>query len=153
MNKYVQPALWIIAYQAISYGIGVVTRENMGWYDSLEKSSLNPPDIAFPIVWTILYVLLALAGWKMWQVRKTAPIAFAAYWVQMLLNWGWSFVFFAAHLVLAGFIWIVIFDLAMLAFIVLAWKANLKLPALLVLPTLLWGSFAGYLNYSIWVLN
>lgn len=153
MQKIIQPALWILGYQAIAYGIGMSTRANMGWYDTLEKSTLNPPDIAFPIVWTILYVLLALAGWTIWQGRKTAPKAFVAYWVQMALNWGWSFVFFVGHLVFIGFVWIVLLDIAMLVFIVMAWKADMKPAALLVLPTLLWGSFAGYLNYMIWVLN
>lgn len=153
MKKYVQPALWIIGYQAIAYGIGLATRANMGWYDTLAKSALTPPDIAFPIVWTVLYVFLALAGYRVWNKRKEALSVFISYWVQMALNWGWSFVFFAGHLIFLGFIWIVVFDIAMLSFIVLAWKNDMKVPALLVLPTLLWGSFAGYLNYAIWTLN
>lgn len=153
MKKYVQPALWIIGYQAIAYGIGLATRANMEWYDTLAKSALTPPDIAFPIVWTVLYVFLALAGYRVWNKRKEAFPVFISYWVQMALNWGWSFVFFAGHLIFLGFIWIVVFDIAMLSFIVLAWKNDMKVPALLVLPTLLWGSFAGYLNYAIWTLN
>ena len=153
MKKYLAPALWIVAFQAIAGVIGYVTRDNMDWYDTLAKSVLTPPDIAFPIVWTILYVLLALAGWMMWSYRKTHGEAFRLYWMQMLLNWGWSFVFFAAHLVFIGFLWILALNVAMAAFMAVAWRDGLKKPALLVLPTFLWGSFAAYLNYAIWVLN
>lgn len=154
MKKLIQPALWIIAFQAIAGLIGMSTKNNMGWYDTLEKSTLNPPDIAFPIVWTLLYIMLALAGWLMWQHRKNkqTTIAFNLYWLQMLLNWAWSFVFFEFHLIALGFFWILALNLAMLAFIIKAWSIQ-KLAALLVLPTLIWGSFAAYLNYMIWILN
>lgn len=152
MKKYIQPLLWVIGFQAIAGAIGLVTRENMGWYGTLEKSSLTPPDIAFPIVWTSLYVMLALAAYLVWQRRGENRRVFILFWVQMLLNWGWSFVFFDMHMIAGGFFWIVVLDIAMLAFIVRAWSVNRK-AALLVLPTLLWGSFAGYLSYTIWILN
>ncbi len=151
MKRYLPPLLWILGFQAVSALIGVVTQGNMAWYETLEKSSLTPPDIAFPIVWTCLYIMLAIAGYLVWKKREQRDV-FILFWVQMLLNWGWSFVFFGAHLVIIGFFWIVLFDLAMLAFIVKAWRAN-KPAALLVLPTLVWGSFAAYLNYMIWILN
>lgn len=64
MRKYLQPFIWIFAFQLISYGIGLVTRSNMDWYQALEKTPVNPPDLAFPIVWTILYVLLAIAAMR-----------------------------------------------------------------------------------------
>ncbi|NCT40095.1 MAG: tryptophan-rich sensory protein [Alphaproteobacteria bacterium] len=154
MKKFIPPLLWIIGFQAISGLIGFATAANMGWYRTLEKAPLNPPDLAFPIVWTTLYVLLALAGWLVWTKRNDDgfALAFRLYWVQMLLNWGWSFVFFAAHLVVIGFFWIVALDLAMIAFIIVAWNKS-RIAALLVLPTVIWGSFAAYLNVMIWILN
>jgi len=152
LSKYIAPLSWVLVYQLISYGIGVVTRANMGWYDMLAKSAANPPDIVFPVMWTILYVFLALAGYEVWKkCAKTSP-AFILYWVQMLLNWGWSFVFFAAHEIAFGFYWIVAVDLALLAFIVVGWN-RCRLAAVYCIPTLLWGLFAGYLNYAIMVLN
>jgi benzodiazapine receptor len=154
VRRYIVPLIWALAYLSISSVIGFVTRQNMNWYGTLEKASLTPPDIAFPIVWTGLYVLLALAGWRVWQRRKEPDFrpAFYLYWIQIIMNWGWSFVFFQAHFIAIGFFWIVVLDFLMIAFISFAWKTD-RAAALLVLPTVLWGSFAAYLNYSIWILN
>jgi tryptophan-rich sensory protein len=154
MTKILKPLGWVAGFQAVSAFIGVVTKSNMGWYDELEKAALNPPDIIFPIVWTALYVLLALAAWRMWEGRKApeARIPFLLFWAQMFMNWGWSFVFFQFHAVLAGFVWIVMLDILMLLFVLSAWQGH-KMAAALVLPTLLWGCFAAYLNYSVWILN
>lgn len=154
MKKCIPPLLWVIGFQAVSGVIGFATSSNMGWYSTLNQPALTPPDIAFPIVWTGLYVMLALAGWIVWGRRDEAEfgLAFRLYWLQMLLNWGWSFVFFAAHLIVFGFFWIIALNFAMLAFIVVVWNKS-RVAAFLVLPTLVWGSFAAYLNYMLWVLN
>ena len=155
MNKTLTSTLWIVAFQVIGGGIGYLTNPNIdGWYGTLKKSALNPPGYVFGIVWPILYVLLAIAAWKMWRTRKEEgdKVLFMLFWTQMFLNWSWSFVFFEFHLISVGFWWIVALDLTMLAFIFKAWQ-NYRSPALLVSPTLLWGCFAAYLNYSIWVLN
>lgn len=154
LKKLMPPLLWILIFQLIGGAIGFYTNSNMDWYDTLEKSALTPPGYVFGIVWPCLYVMLALAGWRMWtQCRdQSAFLPFRLYWLQMILNWGWSFVFFKFHQIELGFIWIVVFDLAMLGFIVSAWK-NYRIAALLVVPTLLWGCFAAYLNFAIWVLN
>ena len=152
-SSFVKPAVWIIAFQLIAMLIGVVTRDGMGWYDMLAKSSLNPPDIVFPIVWTILYIMLALAGWQAWENRKLDQgTPFRLFWMQMFLNWGWSFIFFGFQLVALGFIWIVALLGVMLAFVFFAWKHQ-RLAAYLVIPTMLWGCFAAHLNYAIWTLN
>lgn len=146
--------LLILAFQAIGYEIGQTTQSNMGWYDGLEKSAFTPPDIAFPIVWSTLYVLLAIAARKVfvfWRESKDHGL-FLLFCLQMVLNWGWSFVFFGAHEIAYGFYWIVVFDIAMLGFIAAAWRPLHK-AALLVAPTFLWGLYAGYLNYAIMVLN
>lgn len=152
MKKYIAPVLWILAFQVIAGGIGYITSQNMGWYDTLEKSALTPPDIAFPIMWTSLYIMLALAGWMMWQVRKTADEAHRIFWMQMFLNWGWSFVFFGFHLVFIAMLWIVVLLVTMLVFVVKVWDQQ-RIAAYLVIPTILWGCFATYLNYAIWILN
>ena len=155
MKKYLAPALWIVAYQLIGGLLGFLTSRNIeSWYQGLEKASLNPPEYAFGIVWPILYVMLAIAGWLMWRDRKSAGVQtpLNLYWMQMFLNWGWSFVFFEFHLIGLGFLWIVTLNFTMLAFVISAWKDHRR-AALLVVPTILWGSFAAYLNYSIWALN
>lgn len=154
MKKYILPFLWIATFQVISGAIGYFTQANMGWYQGLEKSSLTPPDITFPIVWTTLYVLLAIAAWQVWRDfrRDGMRLAFALFWAQMLMNWAWSFVFFEFHLIAAGFYWICALNITMLIYIAAQWGHN-RLAAILVMPTVLWGSFAAYLNYTIMVLN
>jgi len=154
VKRSIPPLLWVIVFQAIAYGIGLVTRDNMGWYRGLEKAAVTPPDIAFPIVWPILYVLIALSGWRVWQKRAEighAPLAVFA--VYILLNWGWSFVFFAGQMILAGFIWIVLLDLVALGFIWLSWHEGERLAAGLMILPAAWTIFAAYLNYAIWILN
>ena len=132
----------------------MTTQSNMGWYDGLEKSTLTPPDIAFPIVWTSLYVMLAVAAYLVWKNFKSKGFsaAFILFWAQMLMNWVWSFVFFEFHMVTLAFYWICVLNLLMIGFIIIAWKDN-KWASILVIPTVLWGSFAAYLNYSIMILN
>lgn len=154
MRRYISPLIWVVAFETIAYGIGRITSDNMDWYDQLEKPPLNPPDIAFPIVWTILYVLIALAGWRVWLRRAeigVAPlIVFALY---TLLNWGWSFVFFNGQMLLAGFLWIVALNVMALFFMWLCWARAERFAVVFMVPPLLWTCFAGYLNYMIWMLN
>ncbi len=152
MSKFFPPFLWIVAFQIIGGAIGFVTSGNIEWYNSLKQSLLTPPDAAFGIVWSILYVMLALAGWRVSKVRENSPVIYRLFWVQMILNWGWSFVFFQFHNVEMGFTWIVALNIVMVVLIVKAWAVD-RVISLLVLPTLVWGSFAGYLNYAIITLN
>ena len=139
---------WIVVFLGISFLIGDVTRENMGWYDTLGKAPLNPPRIAFPIVWTSLYIMLAIAGSYLWSIRKNGNGAkhFRLFAFYMLMNWAWSFIFFASHYITAGFVWIIISDLVLAALVIILFKSQYKKTAFLLSPTLLWGVFAAYLN-------
>jgi len=140
--------LWIAVFLTISYFIGQVTRENMGWYDTLAKSQLTPPRIVFPIVWTALYIMMAVAGSRFWAQRndangRRALILFSLY---MIINWAWSFIFFDAHLVMTGFFWILLSDLVLGGLIVHLWNHRKRVELALLAPTFLWGVFAAYLN-------
>lgn len=91
LKQILSPILWVVGFQAISAGIGFVTSSNIdGWYSTLQKPALNPPDIAFPIVWTTLYVLIALTGWKIWAMRHNPKARFAVilYVLYVALNWS-----------------------------------------------------------------
>lgn len=139
---------WVVAFLTISFFIGEVTRENMGWYDTLEKSPLNPPRIAFPIVWTTLYIMLAIVGANLWQQKSGRNghkhlIFFSLY---MMINWAWSFIFFSLHLIDLGFAWILLSDFVLVFLIYSLMKDGRNLWAYLLCPTLLWGGFAAYLN-------
>ena len=124
-----------------------------GVYPLLIKSPLTPPDAVFPIVWNVLYVLMGL-GLAL-VVRKGRPgtsRAVAAWSLQLALNFCWSLLFFGAGQYLAAllclaFLWFTI------AVMMLTFHSVSHAAAWMQLPYLLWVSFAGYLNYAVWVLN
>ncbi len=151
----VQLALWIITYMLIGSLIGRLTGPDVdGWYRTLEKPSFNPPDLAFPIVWTILYIFMGIAGFKLSLKRHTqeGKLCFVLFCAQSLLNWGWSFVFFSAHLLGLAFGWILALIAVVAVLILKAWDVE-KTASILLFPYLLWISFASVLSGTIWVLN
>lgn len=152
MNKYGQLALWIIGFLVISFGIGQMTQGGMqGWYQALEKPSFNPPNYIFPIMWSILYVMIAIAGWNLWRLGASTSlkIIFAVY---MVMNWLWTPIFFGLHNITFGLIWIVALTFVNLVFIIKSWKA-VRLSSVLMMPLFIWTSFASVLSYFIWALN
>jgi tryptophan-rich sensory protein len=155
LRAYVTPVFWILAFEAVSFAIGISTQESVdGWYQNLQAPPLVPPDIVFPVVWTLLYVLIALAGWRLYSRRAEKDIKplLALFAVYMVLNWSWSFVFFTAHQLLLGFAWIVCLDLIAFILIIKAWRIE-RPAAGLMIPPLLWTLFAAYLNGAYWWLN
>jgi tryptophan-rich sensory protein len=123
------------------------------WYNSLSKPDWTPPNWLFPIAWTALYLMIALAGWLVWETPHQRQILLLALWAaQLLLNALWSFIFFGRRriaLALAdiGALWTLI-----VAFIILAWPVNQR-AALFFTPYLFWISYAGVLNAVIWRRN
>jgi benzodiazapine receptor len=124
------------------------------WYAGLRKPKWTPPRLAFPIVWPILYILIAIAGWLLWESlpSERRTLALAAFFVQLALNAAWSPVFFGAHRLLAGLIVIITLDVAIIVTIAAAWPVE-KSASLLLLPYLAWTGFATALNARIWTLN
>lgn len=131
----------------------VMTREsvNSEWFAALEKPAFYPPDAVFGIVWTILYVFVALAGWLAW--RNGGGIRVLVPWtIQLLLNLGWTVVFFGAQA--PGGAMVVIVALFLAAVWTAARMAGYsKLSAGLFVPYVLWIAFAGVLNGAIVALN
>lgn len=121
------------------------------WYASLQKPSWTPPNWAFPVVWTILYIFIAIAGYQVWtKVGWSTAMAFWA--VQLVLNGVWSYFFFGIQrmdlaLIDVGLLWV-----AILGFIVFAWPVS-TLASLLFVPYLLWVSLATVLNLTVLRLN
>lgn len=152
VKRYLSLAIWIAAFMVIGKFIGDMTRNEIpGWYENLEKSSLNPPDIAFGIVWSILYILIAVAGWRLWQRKdsENGKCIFTLFAVQMFVNWAWSYIFFYYHLTGLGFVWILALIVLVAALI---YKSD-RITKVILAPYLLWISFAAYLNGMIWYLN
>lgn len=122
------------------------------WYAGLAKPAWTPPNWLFGPAWTTLYLLMALAAWKVWIAVRRVDGALLLYLVQLLLNALWSWLFFGLQrpdLALAN---IVVLWLLILATIVLFWRRD-RLAGALMLPYLAWVGFATALNLAIWRLN
>lgn len=124
------------------------------WYPSLAKPPLNPPNWVFGPVWSLLYTMMAVAAWLVWKRTGFAAgkVPLGLFAVQLGLNLVWSGLFFAMHSPALGAIDILVMWLTILATI-LAFRKVSKPAAVLMIPYLLWVSFATYLNLGIWWLN
>lgn len=146
---------WIAVFEAVSAIIGMATASGVSeWYKTLNRPSFTPPNWIFPVMWSLLYALIAAAGWRISRiadknVRKPLLGLFAIY---MGLNWTWSFVFFSAHEIFAGFVWILAINLAAIAIIIRA-RGTDKIVSLLMILPLCWTLFAAVLNGAYWQLN
>jgi tryptophan-rich sensory protein len=125
------------------------------WYTTLNKPSFNPPNWIFGPVWTLLYVLMGIAAYRVWLKRKTAEWfhwAVVIYIVQLIFNLMWSFIFFYLHQIGFALIEIVLLLLLIIINAFIFYRFD-KLAAWLLLPYFLWVSFATCLTYAIFVLN
>jgi tryptophan-rich sensory protein len=125
------------------------------WYAHLARPSIAPPNWVFAPVWTALFVLMGIAAFLVWRAgwkRRDVKIAFAIFVGQLALNVLWSVLFFGLHQLGAAFLELVALWLAILATIGAFSKIS-KSAALLLLPYILWVSFAGALNVAFWMLN
>lgn len=131
--------------------IGLIISRSID-YNSLQKPPLSPPSILFPIVWTILYVLMGISygiiDSKSLIELKTKII----YSLQLFVNATWSLIFFTLKWRLFAFIWIIILDVLVIVMIIDFFKKN-KTAGLLQIPYLLWIIFASYLNLEVYLLN
>jgi tryptophan-rich sensory protein len=143
-------AVFLIVVVGGGIAIGVFTAPG-AWYAGLAKPFFNPPAWIFGPVWTILYVIIAVAGWRIWQLDP-ASLAMKVWYAQMILNFAWSPVFFSAQRIDAAFGVIILLFIAIAAFILTAWHQD-RISALLFLPYAMWVGFASALNGSILYLN
>lgn len=134
---------------------GAITATSVGtWYPTLEKPSFTPPDWIFPPVWTSLYLLMAVAAWRIWHQagwRQGRPALFA-FAVQLALNLAWSFLFFGAQQVGAALAEMIVL-LAAIVWTTRRFAAIDRLAALLLVPYVLWVGFATVLTAAIWLGN
>ncbi|AAM07559.1 TPA: TspO/MBR family protein [Methanosarcina acetivorans] len=125
------------------------------WYPLLEKPALNPPSRVFFPVWTALYILMGISLFLMWKKglqEKEVRVGFFLFGLQLGLNIFWSFLFFGLQSPYLAFLEILLLWLAILLTVIQFWKVS-KTASYLLIPYLLWVSFAVLLNYQIWVLN
>jgi len=121
------------------------------WYKALDKPSWTPPDWSFGPVWSVLYVMIAVAGWLVWTNLGMSGLL-VLWGAQLVLNAMWSFLFFGIRRMDLAFVDVVMMWLSIAAFIVLA-SAAVPLAALLFVPYLIWVTIASALNLSVWRRN
>ena len=145
---------------AISLGVGILsallTRGNMNIYEEVSTPPLSPPSFLFPVVWTVLYVLMGISAAMVYNTR-TSPLArrkeaLMLYYVSLFFNFFWSIIFFNIRAFLFAFVWLLVLLTLIILTIVKYYKIN-KTAAYLQIPYAVWVTFAGYLNFGIWLLN
>lgn len=146
---------FIVLCLAVGAAGGAITSTSVDtWYAALEKPSFNPPNRVFGPVWTALYVLMAIAAWRVWRKRDAPPArpALGLWALQLALNLCWSIVFFGARMVGGALAEIVVLFIAIVATTALFWRVE-RVAGALMLPYAAWVAFAMVLNAAIWKLN
>jgi translocator protein len=130
------------------------TTPYLGWYATLAKPALNPPNWLFGPAWTLLFALMAYAAWRIWKLPPgpEPSRAMLLFFVQLAFNAAWSWAFFASNSPGFGLVVIAPFLLIVVATTLAFLRAD-SVSGLLMLPYPLWVAFATYLNVGIWWLN
>jgi len=121
------------------------------WYQALAKPPFNPPNWLFGPAWTILYVLIAIAGWRVWLRDQTSSLM-KLWWLQLAFNFLWSPVFFGLERIAPALMVVTALLVTVIAFIGVGWRRD-RASSLLFVPYAGWVAFATLLNLSIWLLN
>ena len=143
----------LLSFLVVVIGLGLAIGLSIQpgpWYAALSKPSFNPPNWIFGPTWTVLYVLIAIAGWRTWCLEGYSSRPMLIWFGQMLLNWLWTPLFFGAHQMAAGLIIIIALMLVILLFIV---TSRDTIARLCFVPYALWVGFASVLNASLFWLN
>jgi len=154
-RQYLILALFCLACVGIGAIGGIATSASVStWYPTLQKPWFNPPDSVFAPVWTLLYLMMAVGAWRVWLKGndKEKSKALNMFWFQLILNLGWSIVFFGMRQIGFALAEIVLLLLAILVTTFLFWRID-RFAGMLMLPYIAWVSFATLLNASLWILN
>jgi benzodiazapine receptor len=150
MNHRVSLILFLVLVLGGGLAIGYLTAPGE-WYAQLTKPAVNPPGWIFGPVWTVLYVIIAVAGWRVWQ-RNRGGWPLKLWWAQLALNFLWTPIFFANHRIGLALVVILLLLAAILAFIATASRQD-RVAAWLFAPYAAWVAFASVLNASLLALN
>jgi benzodiazapine receptor len=147
----------LLVFVLVTVAIGalgsIFTQPNIPtWYAQLNQPSITPPNWVFGPVWTTLYIMMAVAAWRVWRITGLASLELGAWGVQLALNFAWSAIFFSLHRIDLALGEILLLDLAILATVLLFWRRD-RIAALLLLPILAWTGFATLLTWRFGALN
>lgn len=150
---------WLNLIVSIMFSLGlgalssILTKDYYNTYSSIIKPTLSPPSIVFPIVWSILYILMGISSYIVYSSHSRSKYsALTIYVIQLVFNGLWSIVFFNMHRYLLSFIVLITLWILILS-MVYRFKQIDRLSGILQIPYLLWVTYAGYLNFSIYILN
>ncbi len=133
----------------------LITKDGMETFQTIKQPPLSPPGWLFPVAWTILYILMGLASYYVWsskahETRKVRALSF--YTLQLILNFFWSILFFSMGLYLFSFIWLLVLWAVIIVTAVL-FRFISDRAGKLMIPYILWVTFAAYLNLGVYLLN
>ena len=157
MSKKIKAyAISIIIALATGGISALLTRESMNIYAELSTPPFSPPSILFPVVWSILYVLMGVSAAMICTSKNTPKLeredSLYLYGISLVINFSWSIIFFRFRTFLLAFFWLILLLLLVVKTIT-AYKRINKTAAYLQIPYALWVTFAGYLNFAIILLN
>lgn len=143
----------------IPLGVGALsslfTQDTMAQYQQLKQPSFAPPGWIFPVVWTILYILMGIASYMVYRTKGKQPDtkkALLLYITQLVVNFFWGILFFGLEWRGIALLWLLLLWLLIVLTAVRFYEIR-KTAAFLMVPYILWVSFAGILNYAVWQLN
>jgi tryptophan-rich sensory protein len=146
---------FLVLCLALSAIGGWITAQSVGsWYQTLQKPVFNPPDWVFAPVWTLLYLMIALAGWRVWRRvgLSGARAGMVAYSAQLALNLAWSFLFFGGRMIGVALAEIMLL-LAVICVNAALFRRIDRVAGWLLVPYAAWVAFACVLNLALWRLN
>ncbi|MDE7261726.1 MAG: tryptophan-rich sensory protein [Oscillospiraceae bacterium] len=155
IHTWKQYAFWIVITEAVGGLSGWLTRNGTELYKAtIEKPPLSPPGIVFPIVWTVLYMLIGIGAARIYMTPDS-HIRSKSLWlflIQLVFNFFWSIIFFNLQRFGFALVWLIVLWILILRMTWNFYKID-RLAAWLQIPYLIWVAFAAYLNLGIWILN
>lgn len=152
-SSYLTLAGLILLSLAVGWAGSLVTTSQIPtWYAALDKPSWTPPNWLFAPVWTTLYVLIGMAGWRVSDARAPGHGVWGLWWGQLALNAAWTPLFFGAHVVGLALVVILLLLVAISWWIQSTWTRD-RVSSLLFVPYLVWIAYASSLNAGIWWMN
>ena len=142
----------VLAFGASAWGGLITSFYKEPWYSTIIKPDFNPPDWIFAPVWITLYLLMSVGAWLIWINPKRVEKIIYIYFIHLLINGSWSIFFFGLHLILVSLIIIAVIIIFVIWLMKLYYPIN-KLSSFLMIPYLLWLSYAFLLNFYIFILN
>ena len=152
-NKFISFVLFfIITYSSSFIGGFVTVTFKEPWYSQLVKSNYNPPDWVFAPIWTTLYLMMTLAIWFFWHSKNKDMNTVYIYFIHIVFNTTWSIVFFGLHQILLALIVLLVLIFLIIILILRFKRVNL-VSYYLMIPYLLWTTYALFLNLNLLILN